>query len=147
MARISAKQRCIILLHISSRHDMSLFKNHVKINHCGETGSCITETLILKTSLNASVKIHSKNGSFTPYSGYRNSVQSLSHARLCDPMDCSTSGLPVPHAQHLPEFAQVGLQGARGSKTSVPPSDSPDLQGLETAASPPRPAPPPPCPP
>ena len=69
-------------------------------------------------------------------------VQSPSRARLCDPMDCSTSGLPVPHAQHLPEFAQVGLQGARGSKTSVPPSDSPDLQGLETAASPPRPAPP-----
>ena len=24
---------------------------------------------------------------------------------LCDPMDCSTPGLPVPH--HLPEFAQV----------------------------------------
>ena len=24
---------------------------------------------------------------------------------LCNPMDCSTSGLPVPH--HLPEFAQV----------------------------------------
>ena len=25
------------------------------------------------------------------------SVQSLSHVRLCDPMDCSTSGLPVHH--------------------------------------------------
>ena len=24
---------------------------------------------------------------------------------LCDPMDCSTPGLPIPH--HLPEFAQV----------------------------------------
>ena len=24
---------------------------------------------------------------------------------LCNPMDCSTAGLPVPH--HLPEFAQV----------------------------------------
>ena len=24
---------------------------------------------------------------------------------LCDPMDCSIPGLPVPH--HLPEFAQV----------------------------------------
>ena len=24
---------------------------------------------------------------------------------LCDPMDCSTPGLPVPH--HLPKFAQV----------------------------------------
>ena len=26
---------------------------------------------------------------------------------LCDPMDCSTPGLPVPH--HLPEFAQVDV--------------------------------------
>ena len=50
---------------------MSLFKNHVKINHCGETGPCITETLILKISLNGSVKICSKHGSLTPYSGYR----------------------------------------------------------------------------
>ena len=29
----------------------------------------------------------------------------LSCPALCNPMDCSTSGLPVPH--HLPEFAQV----------------------------------------
>ena len=28
---------------------------------------------------------------------------------LCDPMDCSTPGLPVPH--HLPEFAQVHCIG------------------------------------
>ena len=27
---------------------------------------------------------------------------------LCDPMDCSMPGLPVPH--HLPEFAQVHVQ-------------------------------------
>ena len=32
-------------------------------------------------------------------------VQSLSHVRLCDPMDCSTPGLPVLH--HLPELAQT----------------------------------------
>ena len=33
-------------------------------------------------------------------------VQSPSRVpSLCDPMDCSTPGLPVPH--HLPEFAQV----------------------------------------
>ena len=31
--------------------------------------------------------------------------QSLSLICLCDPMDCRTPGLPVPH--HLPEFAQV----------------------------------------
>ena len=33
------------------------------------------------------------------------SVQSLSHVWLCNPMDCSTSGLPV-HCQ-LPEFTQT----------------------------------------
>ena len=33
------------------------------------------------------------------------SVQSLSHVTLCDPMDCSTPGLPVHH--QLPELAQT----------------------------------------
>ena len=33
------------------------------------------------------------------------SVQSLSRVRLCDPMDCSTPGLPVHH--QLPELAQT----------------------------------------
>ena len=32
-------------------------------------------------------------------------VQSLSYIQLCDSMDCSMPGLPVPH--HLLEFAQV----------------------------------------
>ena len=32
-------------------------------------------------------------------------VQSLSHARLCDPMDCSTAGFPAHH--QLPELAQI----------------------------------------
>ena len=32
-------------------------------------------------------------------------VQSPSCVWLCDPMDCSLPGFPVPH--HLPEFAQV----------------------------------------
>ena len=33
------------------------------------------------------------------------SVQSLSRVWLCDPMNCSTPGLPVYH--HLPEFTQT----------------------------------------
>ena len=33
------------------------------------------------------------------------SIQSLSHVRLCDPMNCSTPGLPVHH--QLPELAQT----------------------------------------
>ena len=35
------------------------------------------------------------------------SVQSLSHVRLCDPMDCSTPGLPVHH--QLPEYSNSCL--------------------------------------
>ena len=34
-----------------------------------------------------------------------NSVQSLSRVRLCNPMNCSTPGLPVHH--QLPEFTQT----------------------------------------
>ena len=33
------------------------------------------------------------------------SVQSLSRVRFCDPMDCSTPGLPVHH--HLPELPKL----------------------------------------
>ena len=33
------------------------------------------------------------------------SVQSLSRVQLCNPMDCSTPGLPVHH--QLPEFTQI----------------------------------------
>ena len=36
---------------------------------------------------------------------YSVSVQSLSHVRLCDPMDCSMQGFPVHH--QLPEPAQT----------------------------------------
>ena len=44
---------------------------HVNINHCGEPGPCITKFLILTVFFNVSVKIYSKCGSLTPYSGYR----------------------------------------------------------------------------
>ena len=40
----------------------------------------------------------------TYYDGFT-SVQSLSHVRLCDPMNCSMPGLPVHH--QLPEFTQT----------------------------------------
>ena len=35
------------------------------------------------------------------------SVQSLTRVQLCDPMNCSTPGLPVHH--HLPEFTQTHI--------------------------------------
>ena len=38
---------------------------------------------------------------------YYQSVQLLSHVWLCDPMDCSTRGLPVPH--QLQELAQCDV--------------------------------------
>ena len=45
---------------------------------------------------------------------------------LCDPIDCSTSGLPVPH--HLPKFAQVHLHpigfAVQPSHPLMPPSPS-----------------------
>ena len=37
------------------------------------------------------------------------SIQSLSHVRLCDPMNCSTPGLPVHH--QLPESTQTHIHG------------------------------------
>ena len=40
------------------------------------------------------------------------SVQSLSRVRLCDPMDCSTPGLPVHH--QLPEFTQTHVHRVGG---------------------------------
>ena len=46
----------------------------------------------------------SKSGSPSPKSS-SSSVLSLSHVRLCDPMSCSTPGLPVHH--QLPEFTQT----------------------------------------
>ena len=43
------------------------------------------------------------------FHGHSNMIQFSSVAQscptLCDPMNCSTSGLPVRH--HLPEFAQI----------------------------------------
>ena len=42
----------------------------------------------------------------SPFS-HKVSVQSLSRVRLCDPMNCSTPGLPVHH--QLPGFTQIHL--------------------------------------
>ena len=40
-----------------------------------------------------------------PNKGSVSSIHSLSHVRLCNPMDCSMPGLPVHH--QLPELAQT----------------------------------------
>ena len=55
------------------------------------------------------------------------SVQSLSRVQLCDPMDCSTPGLPVHH--QLPEFTQThvhwvgnAIQPSHPLSSSSPPS-------------------------
>ena len=59
------------------------------------------------------------------------SVQSLSHVRLCDPMNCSTPGLPVHH--QLPEFTQTHVHRVGGAIQPSHPLSSP---------SPPAPNPP-----
>ena len=53
------------------------------------------------------------------------SVQSLSHVRLCDPMDCCTPGLHVH--QQLPEFTQTHVYWVRDAiQPSHPLWQSPD---------------------
>ena len=52
-------------------------------------------------------------------------VQSLSPVRLCDPMDCSTPGLPVHH--HLPELAQTHVHRVRDAIQPSCPLSSPSL--------------------
>ena len=65
-----------------------------------------------------------------------NSVQSLGRVQLCDPMDCSTPGLPVHH-QH-PEVAQThvhcvgdAIQPSHPLSSPSPPAlNLSQLQGL-----------------
>ena len=64
------------------------------------------------------------------------SVQSLSHVRLCNPMNRSTPGLPVHH--QLPEFTQThvhrvgdAIQPSHPLSSPSPPAPSPSRhQGL-----------------
>ena len=51
------------------------------------------------------------------------SVQSLSHIRLCYPMNCSTPGLPVHH--QLPEFTQTHVHWVGHAIQSSHPLSSP----------------------
>ena len=51
------------------------------------------------------------------------SVQSLGCVRLCDPMDCSTPGLPVHH--QLLEFTQTPVQGVTDAIQPSHPLSSP----------------------
>ena len=53
------------------------------------------------------------------------SVQSLSHVRLCDPMNHSTPGLPVHH--QLPEFAQTHVHWVGDAIQPSHPLSSPSL--------------------
>ena len=53
------------------------------------------------------------------------SVQSLSHVRLCDCMDCSTPGSPVHH--QLPELAQIHIHPVGDAIQPSHPVPSPSL--------------------
>ena len=65
----------------------------------GQVGGCcrVCDQLVYN-SLIVDVEVTGHYHSFS-------SVQSLSHVWLCDPMNCSTPGLPVHH--QLPEFTQT----------------------------------------
>ena len=56
------------------------------------------------------------------------SVQSLSRVRLCDPMDCSTPGLPVHH--QLPEFTQTHVHWVSDAIQPSHPLSSPSPPAL-----------------
>ena len=51
------------------------------------------------------------------------SVQSLSRVRLCNPMNCSTGGLPVQH--QLPKFTQTHVHRVSGAIQPPQPLSSP----------------------
>ena len=58
------------------------------------------------------------------------SDQSLNHVRLCDPMNCSTPGLPVHH--QLPEFTEThvhrvsdAIQPSHPMSSPFPPASNP----------------------
>ena len=55
-------------------------------------------------------------------------VQSLSHIRLCDPMDCNTPGFPVLH--YLPEFAQTHVHQVSDAIQPSHPLSSPSPPAL-----------------
>ena len=58
-----------------------------------------------------------------PYSLHLSSVQSLSGVWLCDPMDCSTPGLPVHH--QFPGFTQTHAHWVGDAIQSSHPLSSP----------------------
>jgi len=56
------------------------------------------------------------------------SVQSLSHVQLCDPMDCSTPGFPVHH--QLPKLAQTHVHWVSDAIQPSHPLSSPSPPAL-----------------
>ena len=75
------------------------------------------------------------------YFSTNSSVQSLSRVQLCDPMDCSTPGLPVHH--QLPEFTQTHLhwvgdaiQPSHPLSSPLSPAAAKSLQSCPTLCDP-----------
>ena len=60
--------------------------------------------------------------------GSVSTVQLLSHIRLCDPMNCSTPGLPVHH--QLPEFTQTHVHRVGDAIQPSHPLSSPSPPAL-----------------
>ena len=80
--------------------------------------------------LTLSLSVPSRHFVYTTNIQLFSSVQSLSHVRLCDPMNCSMPGLPVHH--QLLEFTQTrihrvgdAIQPSHALSSPSPPARNP----------------------
>ena len=92
-------------LHVSVCLQLSLFAyNYLYL--CLLPGKIINSAPFL--SILENVPVRTVNFMFILVRAHQfSSVQSFSRFRLCDPMNCSTPGLPVHH--QLPEFTQIHI--------------------------------------
>ena len=92
-----------------------IFSNHTyspRISHLTFENHCYREAL--ECFCIPQVCWGLKEWGLLPFS----SVQSLSHVRLCDPMDCNAPGLPVHH--QLPESTQTHVHVGDAIQPSHP---------------------------
>ena len=95
---------------------------NIEVSHFYEVHSWVFCALIIIMSLIAFLKFHLYN--------YLFSSVAQSCPTLCDPMNCSTPGLPVHH--HLPEFTQTqvhrvgdAIQPSHPLSSPSPPAPNP----------------------
>ena len=93
---------------------------NIEVSHFYEVHSWVFCALIIIMSLIAFLKFHLYN--------YLFSSVAQSCPTLCDPMNCSTPGLPVHH--HLPEFTQTHIHQVIDTIQPSHPLPSPSAPAL-----------------